>query len=158
MPGLLDLSDALDLLVRIETFVGRFVFGDWKNALTNAGPAGAALEAGKALLGSNAWNIHVSREHGWSGGELVRFLHRYGIRTWGHRITDKHLILTVERRQARWAEYLLLRRGIPIDSAIFDARNLGYAQQHAPGDQPPAWADRKADRKSAAEKLLDWLP
>ncbi len=157
MKGLLDLSDALDVLVRLETFVGRFLYADWASVKRSGNPLRAAEEIGRAALGTNAWEIRVPRSHGWRGTDLTTFLRRYGIAAWGGRITDNHLIVTVKERQARWAEYLLLRRGVPVDSSVYDARNLEYAEAHAPGDQPVAWEDARSTGRDPIDVLERWL-
>jgi hypothetical protein len=61
----------------------------------------------------------------------------------------------VKERQANWAEYLLRRRGIAVESPVLNPKNLGYAQMHAPDDQPPAWADREPKRGSLLDSILD---
>ena len=116
------------------------------------------LELGRTAIGANTWTFHVPIESDWSGGEIERFLNHYGIIVWGRRVTGSHRIVTVKRRQAVWAEYLLLRRGISLSEPFCNPANVRYAQQHAPGDQPPAWADRDGKGKPGIEKLLDWLP
>jgi len=157
MPGVLDILDALNLLARVEALVGRLIFADWKGATGRSGPAGAASELGRALLGANAWELRIRRDGPWSGRDVARFLRHYGVQTWAGRVTTDHFIMYVKERQANWAEYLLRRRGIPLESAVYNPANLGYAQKYAPGDQPPAWADRDTARKGLADRLLDWF-
>ena len=157
MPGMLDVVDALNLLSRIDALIGRFVFADWKGTAQRNGAAGALGEGARALLGANAWEIRISRDGYWSGTDVARFLKHYGIAVWGGRTTSDHFVMYVKERQANWAEYLLRRRGISVDTAVRDPANLGYAQQHAPGDQPPAWADRDKPRKGFLDALADLL-
>lgn len=158
MPGILDIVDAINVFSRIEALVGQFVFADWKGAAERDSAGGVIGEAARALTGTNAWELRVSRDGQWSGSDVVHFLKHYGVDVWGGRTTSDHFVMYVKERQANWAEYLLRRRGIPVESAVYNAANLVYAQQHAPGDQPPAWADRKPEPQTGIEKLLDWLP
>lgn len=158
MPGFLDIVDAVNLLSRIEALIGRIAFADWKGASEHHGAIGVFGETARALGGTNAWELRVSREGNWSGSEVAHFLKHYGIDVWGGRTTSDHFVMYIKERQANWAEYLLRRRGIPVDSAVYNPANLVYAQQHAPGDQPQAWADRESAPKTGIEKLLDWLP
>lgn len=153
-----DFLDAFNLIDRVEGLISSVIHADWRGATRRSGPLGLVTEVGRTAFGANSWTFRVPLESDWSGSEIERFLKHYGIIIWGRRITGSHAIFSVKGRQAVWAEYLLLRRGIPLAGRLCDPNNLLYAQQHAPGDQPPAWADRKADRKSAADKLLDWLP
>lgn len=158
MPGILDVIDSLNLFARIETLMGRLILADWKKSAAQHGPLGIIAEVGGALTGANAWELRICRDGHWSGRAVADFLRHYGVQTWAGRTTTDYFIMYVKKRQANWAEYLLRRRGIPLGSDVYNPANLGYAQQHAPGDQPPAWADREGARKSAADRLLDWLP
>jgi len=53
---------------------------------------------------------------GWSGFAIERYLHRYGIRTWGGMIVNRTIMLTVPLSQAEFAEYLLLREGLLLEN------------------------------------------
>jgi hypothetical protein len=128
MPGILDLVDAVNILSRIEAVVGALLYNTRRSPRVH----------GVAALPS-AHEIRVSRYSEWSGTEVVRFLTHYGVDVWGGRTTSDHFIMYVKDRQAKWAEYLLLRRGIPVDSVPCDSRNLTYAAAFAPGSSPPAW-------------------
>lgn len=157
MPGLLDILDAVNLLARLEALAGHLLFADWRGSAARGGPVATAAELGRALTGANAWEIRVRRDSQWSGRDVADFLRHYGVQTWAGRTTTDHFIMYVKKRQANWAEYLLRRRGIPLESESFNPANLVYAQKYAPGDQPPAWADQGRGRHGLVEKLLDWL-
>ncbi len=157
MVGVLDILDAVNLLARVEALIGRLIFADWKGTARRGGPAGTAAEFGRALVGANAWELRIRRDGQWSGRDVAEFLRHYGVQTWAGRTTTDHFIMYVKERQANWAEYLLRRRGIPLESPVYNPANLGYAQKYAPGDQPPAWADRETSRKGLADRLLDWF-
>lgn len=142
MPGILDLVDAVNLLARVETAVGALVYNMRRSPRAN----------GTAALPS-AHEIRVSRYGEWSGTEVARFLRHYGVDVWGGRATTDYFIMYVKERQANWADYLLRRRGIAVEGPAYNSKNLGYAQ--APGDQPPAWADRGIQRRGLLESILD---
>jgi hypothetical protein len=137
-----DILDAFNWMDRLEGLVSSLTYADWKGALKKAGPTGLVGEAARTLAGENTWTFHIDRNACWSGGDAERLLKHYGVRLWGRRVTGHHFILTVEQRQANWAEYLLLRRGMSLDGRLFNPDNQRYAQKYAPGDQPPARADR----------------
>jgi hypothetical protein len=140
--NLTDVFDAFNWMDRLEGLISSLIFADWKGATSTNGPLGLVGEAGRTLMGANAWTFHIQRNGGWTGGDAERLLKHYGVRLWCRRVTSKHFILSVEERQANWAEYLLLRRGIPLEGRLFNPDNQRYALRYAPGDQPPAWADR----------------
>lgn len=146
MAGLLDIVDALNFLSRVEAVVGALVYN------TRKSPRVHGLDA----LPS-AREIRVSRYGSWGGVDVSNFLRHYGIDVWGLRTTTDHFIMYVKERQANWAEYLLRRRGILLESAVINPQNLVYAAEHSPGDQPPAWADGRHDggRSAAKPDFLD---
>ena len=126
MPGFLDLVDAVNLLARVEAVVGALVHNARRSPKVR----------GSAALARCSRDTRV-RYGEWSGIDVERFLRHYGVDVWGGRATTDHFIMYVKERQANWAEYLLRRRGIAIEGPVLDPKNLGYAQMHAPGDQPP---------------------
>ncbi len=140
--NMLDVFDAFNWMDRLEGLVSSLIFANWKGAVRSSGAAGIAIETARTLAGANAWSIRIARNGDWTGGDAERLLKHYGVRLWCRRVTSKHFILTVEERQANWAEYLLLRRGMPVEGRLFNPDNQRYALKYAPGDQPPAWADR----------------
>jgi len=75
-----------------------------------------------------------------SGVETEETLRRYGVRVCGRGFDSRRLYFMVKRRQARWAEYLLLRAGVPLENPLHDPRVAAQAARHA--GLPPAWADR----------------
>ena len=155
MSHLLDLVDAFNWIDRIEGIISSFAHADWKGATRKSGPLGVLGEAGSTVLGSNTWTFRVSRDSSWSGNNIEQFLRRYGVIVWGRRVTSDQYIFTVKGRQANWAEYLLQRRGIPVEGRSHTAKNAVYAQSHMPGDQPPAWADRDKKRGGLLDSILN---
>lgn len=113
----LDLLDSFNWIDRLEGLVMALRYGD---------------------LGQT---VKVDHTPGQTGSDLEAMLKRYGIVVYGRRVTSKHLIFRVKSKQARWAEYLLLRARAPV-STQFDGRNAGWAGRHIPGSLPPAWQDR----------------
>ena len=96
---------------------------------------GFAARLPAALTGANSlafWTCGGSA--GWSGGEIERFLRKYGVVVWDRGFVGRSTTSSASSRQANWAEYLLLRRGIPITGSLFNPDNRDYGEQHAPGD------------------------
>ena len=73
--------------------------------------------------------------------EVEMLLRHYGIAVYGRTHDSKHMYFRVKKRQARWAEYILLHAGVALTSPPFDQRNLAYLASHEPGWMPTAWAD-----------------
>lgn len=57
---------------------------------------------------------------GWSGLQIQQLLQRNGIRVWGRMTVNHTFMLTVRRKQAAWAQYLLQRAGIPIQHGLVE--------------------------------------
>ena len=144
MSFLLDFLDLFNLIDRLEGFFARFAHADWGGAAGRSNGAGLVSEFGRTALGANSWTFRVPRDCEWTGTEIERYLRKYGIVVWGRRVTGNFLIFSVKERQANWAEYLLLRRGIPLNGRTFNDLNPEYGRAHAPGDSPPAWVDNQS--------------
>ncbi len=143
----------LDIVDPIDGFVATFHYADWDGAYERAGILGLIMEFFASLGALNCWKIWVSRDSDWSGVTIEKFLTRYGVRIWGRGFLGDQIFFRVKKRQARWAEYLLLRRGIPVTSSSFDARNIEYARRHAPDSEPPNRKTRSIH--DWVEQLLD---
>jgi hypothetical protein len=157
MSNVTDAIASLNVIDRLEGIISSFLNADWKGASRDAGLAGILDELARTLTASNRWRIVVPRACEWSGAEIERYLAHYGIAIWGRGFAGDDIYFSVKERQANWAEYLLLRRGIPISGPLFNPQNAVYGQQHAPGDAPPAWADHKRQQRNWADRFLDFF-
>ena len=148
MSNLLSLLDAFNWIDRVTGMISSFAHADWKGATRKSGPLGVIGEAGSTALGANTWTFRVSRDSSWSGADVEKFLQALRRDRLGPARDQRSLHLHRQGRQANWAEYLLQRRGIPVEGRSHNAKNAVYAQAHMPGDQPPAWADRDKKREA----------
>ena len=78
----------------------------------------------------------------YSLSEVQQTLRQYGVATYGHTHDARSMHFSVKKRQARWAEYILLHAGVELTSPTFDERNPGYVTQHEPGYMPKPWSER----------------
>jgi hypothetical protein len=76
--------------------------------------------------------VVADRNTGWSGRDIEKMLKHYGIKMWGRGFSHDTLTFRVQRKQAKWAEYLLHQHGIPVSSKPFYARNVTYFQGPKP--------------------------
>lgn len=86
----------------------------------------------------------------WNLRDTMMLLKEYHVRYYWIGFNGKEIWLHVQNKQARWAEYICLRAGIPIQT-IYDYRNTKWAAGH--GGPPPSWrsqreAERRARRKA----------
>lgn len=142
MTAWFDFIAGIDLFNRLEGLISSFVYADWKGASRSSGAAGIASEMLRTATGANKHRFWIARDAGWSGVDIENFLRKYGVVLWDRGFLGDEYFFCVKKRQANWAEYLLQRRGIPVHSDPFNAKNAEYGGRYAPGDQPPAWADR----------------
>jgi hypothetical protein len=133
----LDIVASFDPIDRIEGAVSTFLNADWIGAFERHGVAGVITEFVACVTSYNAPTIRVSRRSHWSGRDIERLLKRYGVRIWDRGLAGPDLSFCVKRRQVRWAEYLLLRAGVPVTSILNEPRNLSYASRYEPGSLPP---------------------
>jgi len=135
----MDLSDiplTFDLINRIEGAISTFLNADWDGAYQRAGIYGLISEFLDCLTSRNAPTIRVSRYSLWSGIEIERLLYRHGVKVWDRGRSGDDLYFCVKLRQVKWAEYLLLRAGVPVTSTLVEPRNREYTQGYAPGSEP----------------------
>ncbi len=108
----------------IEGVISTFRYADWAGAYERRGVFGIATELAASFTRHNSPLVWVQRGAGWSGVEVERWLTRYSAKVYGRGFAGNALCFRVKRRQARWAEYLMERAGIPGVSALVDARNI----------------------------------
>lgn len=83
---------------------------------------------------------------GWSGRAIANTLRRHGVKTWGHMIVNHSIMITVRRKQARWAQYLLEREGIPIQYGLIPEKGATVSRPR-----------RRAKHTKPVAKSSSWL-
>ena len=135
---LLDIPTAFDPISRIEGAISTFIHADWDGAYRRNGIYGLISEFLDCIVSRNAPTICVSRFSSWSGNEIEQLLYRHGVKVWDRGFAGDDLYFCVKLRQVEWAEYLLLRAGVPVTSKLVEPRNRDYTQGYAPGSEPPS--------------------
>ena len=76
-------------------------------------------------LQSNSWTFFIpyreSVSNGWNAFDIEDLMRRHGIKAWGGQITNGEFFFSVKLDQAQWAEYLLIRHGVPINERYLGA-------------------------------------
>ena len=132
-----DLPAYFDVIDRFEGILSTFLNADWAGAYRHNGISGVITELLACITSNNAPTVRVSRDSHWRGIDIERLLYRHGVKVWDRGISGDDLYFCVKRRQVKWAEYLLLRAGVPVTSALAEPRNRGYTERYAPGSEPP---------------------
>jgi len=89
----------------------------------------------------------------WNGNMVRDLLVEYGVRVFWFGFNGKEVYWHITNRQARWAEYICLRAGVPLQTT-YDFRNVTWAARHS--GPPPSWRSRwEATRKKKQVRLWD---
>lgn len=84
----------------------------------------------------------------YSLGEVETLLNRYGIAVYWRTYDAKHRYFRVKKRQAKWAEYLMVHAGVELQGPLLDPRNARYAAAHPAGWMPQPWSAREENQDS----------
>jgi len=152
--SLLDLFDDLlgpfNLIDRLEGLLMALRHGNYREA-AKGGVLGYAGEVASSLAGANTFRFALLRSGSHSLNEVEALLKGYGVPVFGRTHDATCMYFSVKRRQARWAEYVMLQAGVELSNATFDQRNPGYAGTHDPGWMPVPWSDRLAGGETPQE-------
>lgn len=77
--------------------------------------------------------------------EIEQLLNKYGVVIYGRTYDSQHRFFFVKRRQAVWAEYLLLHAGVEITTPLVNTRNLEYVANHPSDWMPTPWCKESND-------------
>jgi len=76
-----------------------------------------------SLLGLDSWTFYVPEASGWTGAQIEALLKKHGVKIKGRGIALGDIFFSVNLDQAEWAEYVMLRAGVPINYGLFSHRN-----------------------------------
>jgi len=168
------LDDVLGLanwVDRLEGLIMSLRYGDYVRAREH-GLLALLGEVGSSVLTTNTCRFALRRSGRYSLHEVEALLKRYGIPIFGRTHDAKALYFHVKKRQARWAEYILLHAGVELLNPPLDPRHDEYVARHAPGYMPTPWEQAKPQRVATPRasggkitsfwqqlwrKLGDWL-
>ncbi|MEZ4674342.1 MAG: hypothetical protein R2932_08880 [Caldilineaceae bacterium] len=77
--------------------------------------------------------------------QIENLLTRYGVAVYSRTYDAKCRYFRVKKRQARWAEYVMLHAGVELLGPLFDEQNPHYVSQHPPGWMPQPWSEQNED-------------
>lgn len=72
---------------------------------------------------------------GWTGARCERLLKAKGMKVYGRCIAKGDAFFQVPKKQAEYAEYLLLSAGVPLKYHLFSERNRKYLGQSSAPSQ-----------------------
>ena len=118
MNSVLDFLANFDYLYLPQTMLESLWHADWKNAYRRSGAAGLCAEALNSLLGANSSPFFVPMNCGWSGHTIHDLLAGHGIAMWGWNFANGEMFFHVKKKQAAWAQYVMLRENIPVQGPL----------------------------------------
>ena len=92
---------------------------------------------------------------GWMAYRVESILRQYGTHAAGRRTNGSLRSFTVPDDQAIWAEYLLLRAGVPLESQPLDTRNASHAQRLQGAAMPEPWMAGRMQTRGIVERIGD---
>lgn len=137
LDDLLDMIAAMDVFDQLDRLIGGLAHFH-RRALKRGGVHHAQAIA-QTLLFANGRVLQIKRSAIWSGKEVEDLLKRYHIAIWGRWFSKLELEFAVPKWQARWAEYIMRRAGVPVTSVV-DPHNSRWAAQYTQAPKP--WGRR----------------
>ncbi len=128
--------DPTNMLILPATVIGNFRYADWDGAAAS-GAAGLAAELVQSALGANTRPFLVPVESDWKIENIQDLLLRHGIKLWGVGYWNNELYFRVKGRQAHWAQYVLLRAGVPLRYGLLDSSRAVPGYGRSQDDAPP---------------------
>lgn len=145
------LLDPTNILILPANIIGDYRYADWRGAAEANGVLGLAAEALQATAGTNTEPFFVPCDSTWKIQDIQALLLRYGIKLWGVGYWNNELFFRVKGRQAHWAQYVLLRAGVPLLHGLLDGSRA------IPGCDQPAEPPRRDDLLGGLLDLVDRL-
>lgn len=111
-----------------DVVVSSFRHTDWKSVYRRDGISGLLIECVNSLLGTNTWPFFVPLDGAWSGHDIEQLLTQYGIEMWGAGFAYGELFFRVRKSKAEWAQYVMLRAGVPLKHRLLAAKSANPSE------------------------------
>lgn len=142
------LFDPSNILILPATIAGTFLHADWKGARKRSGMLGLTAELAQSVAGTNTMAFFIPTDSDWAIQDIQALLIRYGVKLWGVGYWNGEMYFRVKKRQAHWAQYVMLRAGVPLLHGLMDtSRALPTAARNA----------LEAPGTGAPDRVLAWL-
>jgi hypothetical protein len=136
MERVLDLLANFDILYLPQTIIESLWHSSWKSAYRQAGRMGLGREVIDSLFGFNSYQFYVSMNRGWSGRSISSLLMRHGINMWGWTFANGEMFFRVKKKQAAWAQYVMLRASVPLQGPLLSRTPDVSAAISSPSESP----------------------
>jgi hypothetical protein len=151
--GRVSMFDPRNLFTLPLMILGNFRHADWDHA-RKAGPFGIIWEFIQAATGTNTRPFFIPVDAGWRFQDVQTLLRKHGIEAWAVGSFKGEMHFSVKKRQGAWAQYVMLREGVPlIHGWVSGTRaNPPGATRPTVGRGTPAQAARRPAKAPAESK------
>jgi len=87
------------------------------------------LKRFRSLIGLDTWTFYVGEANGWRGAEIEQLLADHGVCIGSRGFAFGDLFFNIKLDQARWAENVMLRAGVPLKYGLYSGKNQQYQRQ-----------------------------
>ena len=148
------LLDPTNILVLPANVLGNFRYADWQGAAARGGIAGIAAEGLQATSGANTEPFFVPCDSEWKIQDIRRSSCATASSCGASATGITSSSSRVKGRQAHWAQYVLLRAGVPLLHGMLDGSRAipGCGATGRARVARPRWRVRcraRLDRESA---------
>jgi hypothetical protein len=84
------------------------------------------IALGEAVIYGHGWTFYLDLDSEWAGAQCEELLRSKGVKVYGRCIANGDAFFQVPKKQAEWAEYLLLKAGVSLKYHLFSERNRKY--------------------------------
>ena len=84
------------------------------------------IALGETAVYGHGWTFYLDLDSRWTGAQCEELLRSKGVKVYGRCIANGDAFFQVPEKQAEWAEYLLLRAGVPLKYHLFSEQNRKY--------------------------------
>ena len=104
----------------------------------------------QTAVGANTEPFFIPCDSEWRIDDVQALLRQHGIKLWGVGYFNNELFFRGKKRQAHWAQYGLLRAGVPLLDGMLDGSRA------IPGLSQPAEPEAPGNH-DVVGGLLDWV-
>jgi hypothetical protein len=97
--------------------------------LANFGWISPLIALTETAIHGHGWTFYLDLNSGWTGARCEKLLRSKGVKVYGRCIAKGDAFFQVPKKQAEYAEYLLLKAGAPLKYHLFSERNRKYMGQ-----------------------------
>lgn len=105
--------DPTNLLTLPDMIIGNFRYADWQ-AAKKRGAFGVLREIVLSASGFNTMAFFVPTSSLWTQHDVRALLAGVGVTSWAYGYWNGEMHFSVKKRQAHWAQYVMLSMGVPL--------------------------------------------